>query len=43
MNVEERGAGKYLVKSEYQIEVEGSEGKPAMVAEWLFLLAFSEE
>ncbi len=43
MNVEERGAGRYLVKSEYQIEVEGSENKPAMVAEWLFLLAFSEE
>lgn len=42
LNAEERGAGKYLVKSEYQIEVEGHNSKPAMVAEWLFLLVFPE-
>jgi len=30
---------QYLVKSEYKIEVEG-EQKPAMIAEWLCLLAF---
>jgi acyl dehydratase len=42
LSVEERGTGKYLVKSEYQIEVEGNNSKPAMVAEWLFLLVFPE-
>jgi acyl dehydratase len=41
ISVEERGADKYLVKSEYQIEVEGN-SKPAMIAEWLFLLVFPE-
>ena len=34
INVEERGADRYLVKSEYQIEVEGN-SKPAMIAEWI--------
>ena len=43
INAEPRGAGKYLVKSEYKIEVEGNSDKPAMIAEWLFLLAFPEE
>ncbi len=43
LNVEERGAGKYLVKTEYTIEVEGHSDKPAMIAEWLFLLAFPVE
>ena len=42
LSVAERGTGKYLVKSEYQIEVEGNNSKPAMVAEWLFLLVFPE-
>ena len=42
MNVEQLGNGRYLVKSEYQIEVEGNSSKPAMVAEWLFLLVFPE-
>ncbi|MCA9011480.1 MAG: MaoC family dehydratase [Planctomycetaceae bacterium] len=42
MSVEERGTGRYLVKSEYKIEVEGHSAKPAMVAEWLFLLVFPE-
>lgn len=41
ISVEERGADRYLVKSEYQIEVEGN-SKPAMIAEWLFLLVFPE-
>ena len=43
LNVEQRGTGRYVVKSEYQIEVEGNSSKPAMVAEWLFLLVFPEE
>ncbi len=42
INVEERGADRYLVKSEYQIEVEGN-SKPAMIAEWLFMLVFPED
>jgi len=42
LNVEERGADRYLVKSEYQIEVEGN-SKPAMIAEWLFMLVFPED
>ena len=42
INVEERGADRYLVRSEYQIEVEGN-SKPAMIAEWLFLLVFPED
>jgi len=39
IDVTERQANRYLVKAEYQIEVEDEE-KPAMVAEWLFLLVF---
>ena len=42
INVEERGADRYLVKSEYQIEVEGN-SKSAMIAEWLFMLVFPED
>ncbi len=41
LDVEDRGDGRWLVKSEYRIEVEGTE-KPAMMAEWLFLLVYPE-
>jgi acyl dehydratase len=39
IDVEDRGNGGYLVKTSNTIEVEGVE-KPAMVAEWLFLLIY---
>ncbi|MEX2288299.1 MAG: MaoC family dehydratase [Planctomycetaceae bacterium] len=39
VDVEDRGGGRYLVKTSNSIEVEGVE-KPAMVAEWLFLLVW---
>ncbi len=41
MSVEARGNSRYLVKTENRVEREG-EGvdKPAMVAEWLFLLDY---
>lgn len=42
IDVTERQADRYLVKAEYQIEVEDEE-KPAMVAEWLFLLVFPQK
>jgi len=41
IDVTERQADRYLVKAEYKIEVEDEE-KPAMVAEWLFLLVFPQ-
>lgn len=41
LNVEDRGDNRFLVKSEYQIEVEDVD-KPAMIAEWLFLLQYPE-
>jgi acyl dehydratase len=39
LEITERGAGRFLVKTENTVEIEGSE-KPAMVAEWLVLLAY---
>ena len=42
MDIAYRKQGRYLVKSEYKIEVEG-EQKPAMVAQWLTMLAFDEQ
>ena len=41
MDVEDRGGGRYLVKTENRVEIEGEE-KPAMLAEWLFLLVYPE-
>lgn len=39
LDVEERGEGRYLVKTENRVEIEGEE-KPAMIAVWLFMLVF---
>jgi acyl dehydratase len=38
---EDRGGGRFLVKTENRIEVEGTD-KPAMIAEWLVLLVYAE-
>jgi len=35
----EKGGGRILVKTEHSLEIEGEE-RPAMVAEWLFMLVF---
>jgi acyl dehydratase len=42
LDIAYRKRGRYLVKSEYKIEVE-DEKKPAMVAQWLIMLAFPEQ
>ena len=42
LDIAYRKHGRYLVKSEYKIEVE-DEKKPAMVAQWLIMLAFDEQ
>jgi acyl dehydratase len=39
LDVEDRGAGRFLVRTENTVEVEGEE-RPAMVAEWLFMLVY---
>jgi acyl dehydratase len=39
IDIEDRGEGRYVVKTENRIEIEGEE-KPAMVAEWLFMLVY---
>jgi len=39
IDVEARGSGRYLVKTENRVEVEGAD-KPAMIAEWLVLLVY---
>lgn len=39
ISVEDRGGGRFLVKTENRIEIEASD-KPAMVAEWLVLLVY---
>jgi acyl dehydratase len=39
MNIEDRGEGRFLVKTENTIEIEGTE-KPAMLAEWLVMLVY---
>jgi acyl dehydratase len=41
LNVEERGAGRFLVKTENRVEVEGVE-KPAMIAEWLCMYVYPD-
>lgn len=41
LNVEDRGGGRFLVKTEHRIEVEAAD-KPAMLAEWLVLLVYPE-
>ena len=38
-DIADRRRGRYLVRSEYKIEVE-DEKKPAMVAEWAIMVAF---
>lgn len=40
--IEDRGGNRFLVKTENTVEIEG-EPKPAMVAEWLFLLVYPAE
>ncbi len=37
VDIEDRGEGRFIVKTENWVEIEGEE-KPAMVAEWLFML-----
>ena len=39
VSVEERGPGRYLVKTDNQIEVQGKE-RPALTAEWLIMLVY---
>ena len=39
IDVETRGQGRYLVKTENRVEIEAVE-KPAMIAEWLVLLVY---
>lgn len=42
LSVEPRDNSRFLVKTENQVEVEGTE-KPALIAEWLILLVFPPE
>ena len=42
LDVEDRGEGRFLVKTENRVEIEG-EDKPAMIAEWLFMLFYPKE
>ncbi|MCA9231031.1 MAG: MaoC family dehydratase [Planctomycetales bacterium] len=39
VSVEDRGAGRFLVKTDNRVEIEGVE-KPAMLAEWLCMFVF---
>ena len=39
LDIEDRGGGRFVVRSENRIEIEGEE-KPAMVAVWLGMLVF---
>ena len=39
MEIADRGEGRFLVKTENTVEIEGV-AKPAMVAEWLFMLVY---
>lgn len=41
LDVQPRGEGRYLVRTENQIEVQG-QTKPAMVCQWLVLLVYAE-
>jgi acyl dehydratase len=40
VSAEQRERGRYLVKTEQQIEVEGAD-KPALVAQWLVMLVYA--
>ena len=42
LGVEDRGARRFLVKTENRVEVEGVE-KPAMIAEWLCMFVWEDE
>jgi acyl dehydratase len=42
VDVQDRGGGRFLLKTENQVEIEG-EAKPAMVAEWLIMLFYRDE
>jgi acyl dehydratase len=37
--IADRGEGRFVVKTENTVEIEGKE-KPALVAEWLFMLVY---
>jgi acyl dehydratase len=39
LDIEDRGDGRFLVRTENTIEIEGEE-KPAMVAVWLGMVVF---
>jgi acyl dehydratase len=39
VEIADRGEGRFLVKTENTVEIEGKE-KPALVAEWLFMLVY---
>lgn len=42
LDVEDRGNGRFLVKTENRVEVEGAD-KPAMIAEWLCMIVYPED
>jgi acyl dehydratase len=42
LDIENRGTGRYLVRTENRVEIEGEE-KPAMVAEWLGMMVAAAE
>lgn len=42
LGVEDRDGGRYLVKTENRVEIEGTE-KPAMIAEWLYMIVYPED
>jgi len=39
LDVIDKGNGRYVVKTDNRVEIEG-ESKPAMIAEWLFMLVY---
>lgn len=41
LEIQEKGGGRYIVKTENTVEVEG-EAKPSLVAEWLFMVFIEE-
>ncbi len=42
LDVEDRGGGRFLIRTENTVEIEGGE-RPAMVAEWLVMLVYPTE
>ena len=42
LDVEDRGGGRFVVKTENRVEIEGVE-KPAMIADWLVLLFYPSD